>query len=126
MQGWHAKKYANNVRIMHQSNNIGKAPSLHLLHTARGVFLKRTTSFSNLYLAVHGCSLIFRPLPFPMWPGNEASMTLLVSIILYGTSSTTLVSWSRLQTYGSVVEVHGSSLIPRPLSFSHMPAQERG
>ena len=45
-----------------------------------GVFLKRTTSSQPLLLAVHGCSLILRPPPPPTWPGNEASMTLLVAL----------------------------------------------
>ena len=50
MQGWHAKKDANKVGMVHESNGqrIGKAPSLHLFHTTgrqcMGVFLKRTTS----------------------------------------------------------------------------------
>ena len=70
---------------MHESKgqHIGKAPSLHLFHTTvrqcMGVFLKRTTSSQPL-LAVHACSLILRPLPSPTWPGNEASMTLLVAL----------------------------------------------
>ena len=44
----HAKKYANKVGMMHESKgqHIGKAPSLHLFHTAfrqcMGVFLKHT------------------------------------------------------------------------------------
>ena len=35
MKGWHAKKYANKVEMMHESKDqhIGKAPSLHLFHT---------------------------------------------------------------------------------------------
>ena len=35
IQGWHAKKYANKVGMMHESKGqrIGKAPSLHLFHT---------------------------------------------------------------------------------------------
>ena len=46
MQGWHAKKYANKVGMMHESKgqHIGKAPSLHLFHTTfrqrMEVFLK--------------------------------------------------------------------------------------
>ena len=76
---------ANKVGIMHESKvqYIGKAPSLHLFHTTvrqcMGVFLKRTTSSQSL-LAVHGCSIVLRPLPPPSWPGNEASMTLLVAL----------------------------------------------
>ena len=64
---WHAKKYANKVGIMHESKgkHIGKAPSLHLFHTAvrqcMGVFLKRTSSLQPL-LAVHGCSLVLKSL----------------------------------------------------------------
>ena len=92
---------------MHESKgqHIGKAPSLHLFHTAvrqcMGVFLKRTTSSLQPLLAVHGCSLVLRPLPSsshmawergykftnftavasfsgyflapPTWPGNEAT-----------------------------------------------------
>ena len=66
---------------MHESKgqHIGKAPSLHLFHTTvrqcMGVFLKRTTS-SQPSLAVHGRSLVLRPLPPPTWSGKEASMTL--------------------------------------------------
>ena len=63
-------QYANKVGIMHESKgqHIGKAPSLHLFHTAvrqcMGVFLKRTTSLLQPLLAVHqGCSLVLRPLP---------------------------------------------------------------
>ena len=67
---------------MHESKGqyIGKAPSLHLFHTTvrqcMGVFLKRTTSSQPL-LAVHGYSLVLRPLRPPMWSGNEASMVAL-------------------------------------------------
>ena len=56
--GWHAKKYSNKVGIMHESKgqHIGKAPSLHLFHTAvrqcMGVFLKRTTSTPQPFMAV--------------------------------------------------------------------------
>ena len=70
---------------MHESKgqHISKAPSLHLFHTTvrqcMEVFLKRTTSSQPL-LAVHGCSLVLRPLPPPMWPGNEASMNFLVEL----------------------------------------------
>ena len=74
-----------------KGQHIGKAPSLHLFHTTvrqcMGVFLK----CSQPLLAVHGCSLVLRPLPSPTWPGNKASMTLLVAL-LYGTTSTTLSS----------------------------------
>ena len=68
---------------MHESKgqHIGKAPCLHFFHTTVrqcvGVFLKRTTS-SQPSLANRGCSLVLRPLPPHIWPGNEASMTLLV------------------------------------------------
>ena len=54
---------------MHESKgqHIGKAPSLHLFHTTvrqcMRVFLKRITNSQPL-LAVHGCSLVLRPLPF--------------------------------------------------------------
>ena len=36
--GWHAKKNANKVAMMHKSKDqcIGKAPSLHLFHTTVG------------------------------------------------------------------------------------------
>ena len=35
MKGWHAKKYANKVEMMHESQgqHIGKALSLHVFHT---------------------------------------------------------------------------------------------
>ena len=35
MWGWYAKKYANKVGMMNESEgqHIGKAPSLHLFHT---------------------------------------------------------------------------------------------
>ena len=67
------KVYANKVGVMHESKGqyIGKAPSLHLFHTTvrqrMGVFLKHTTNS----LAVHGCSLVLRPLPSPTWPSWE-------------------------------------------------------
>ena len=76
---WHAKKYASKVGVMHESKgqHIGKAPSLHLFHTTvrqcMGIILKPTTSLQPL-LAVHGCTLVLRPLPPPMWPGNKASI----------------------------------------------------
>ena len=65
-----------------KGQHIGKAPSLHLFHTTvrqcMGVFLK----CSQPLLAVHGCSLVLRPLPSPTWPGNKASMTLLVAFVI--------------------------------------------
>lgn len=58
---WHAIPTSFNIF------NIGKAPSLHLFHTAvrqcMEVFLKCTTSSLQPLLAVHGCSLVLRPLP---------------------------------------------------------------
>ena len=54
---------------MHESKgqHTGKTPSLHLFHTTvrqcMRVFLKRITNLQPL-LAVHGCSLVLRPLSF--------------------------------------------------------------
>ena len=56
--------------------HIGKAPPLHLFHT------KLDSAWGEVHkplLTVHGCSLILRSLPPPMWPGNEATMTVLVA-----------------------------------------------
>ena len=77
----------------------------HLFHTTvrqcMGGFLKRITS---LLLAVHGCSLVLRPLPPPTWPGNEASMALLVALCYTEPlQQLKAVIWSRLQTYNSVI-----------------------
>ena len=49
-----------------QLNMFAKPSSLHFHTTVlvHGGLIK---------LAVHGCSLILRPLPPPMWSGNEAS-----------------------------------------------------
>ena len=68
------KGMANKKGIMHESKgqHIGKATSLNL-------FTLHTTSSQSL-LAVHGCSLVLRPLPPPTWPGNEASMILDYSV----------------------------------------------
>ena len=60
---------------MHESKgqHTGKAPSLHLFHTAvrqcMGVLLKRTTSSLQLFIAVTSFSGYF--LAPPTWPGNE-------------------------------------------------------
>ena len=62
MQGWHAKKYAKSPIPTSFS---------HYSQTVHGNLLKRTTT-SPTFTAVHGCSLVLRPLPPP---GNEASMT---------------------------------------------------
>ena len=65
---------------MHESKgqHIGKAPSLHLFHTAvrqcMGVFLKRTTSTPQPFMAVASFSGHF--LSPPTWPGNEATSSL--------------------------------------------------
>ena len=64
--------------MKHKGQHFGKAPSIHFLTLQLdSAWVKRTTSSQPL-LAVHGYSLILRPLPPPKWPGNEASMTLLV------------------------------------------------
>ena len=95
-----------------KGQHVGKALSLHLFHTTvrqcMGVFLKCTTS-SQPMLAVHGCSLILRPLPSPSWTGNEASMALLVALC-YMVPLQQLKQWvgvdCRLMIV-SVVKVHG-------------------
>ena len=46
----------------------------------RGEPGNEATKSSQPLLAFHGCSLVLRPLPPPLWPGNEASMTLLVAL----------------------------------------------
>ena len=74
------------------------------LDSVWGIFLKCTTSSQPLLL-VHACSLVLRPLPSSMWPGNEGSMTLLAALC-YTEPLQQLkqcMSWSRLQTYDSVV-----------------------
>ena len=55
MQGWHAKKYANKVGMMHESKGqrIGKAPSLHLFHTTVRQCMKHAKSV--LTVAVYAC-----------------------------------------------------------------------
>ena len=90
-----------------KGQHLGKAPSQHLFRTTvrqcMGVFLKNTTSSQPL-LAIYGCSLATSP----AWPGNEASMTLLVALCY--TSTTSAVSCSRLQIYDCVLKVHGMVL----------------
>ena len=68
---------------MHETKgqHIGKAPSLHLFLTTvgqcMGLFLN-IPQRSQPLLEVHGCTHMLRPLPSPTWPGNKASVTLLV------------------------------------------------
>ena len=86
MQGWHAKKYAKSPIPTSFS---------HYSQTVRGNLLKRTTT-SPTFTAVHGCSLVLRPLPPP---GNEASMTqqcaLQVAIKVYLPGSLQWYPWRR-------------------------------
>ena len=71
------KSMQTRVGIMHESKgqHIGKAPSLHLFHTAvgqcMGVFLKRTTSTPQPFMTVASFSGHF--LAPPTWTGNEAT-----------------------------------------------------
>ena len=81
-----------------KGQHISKAPFLHLLDTT--VRQCMGTSSQHL-LTVHGCSLVLRPLPPPMWPGKEASMTLLIALCYTESLQQLKVSWSRLQTYDS-------------------------
>ena len=62
---------------MHESKgqHIGKAPSLHLFHTAvrqcMGVFLKHTTSLLQPQFIMAVASFSGHFLAPPTWPGNE-------------------------------------------------------
>ena len=107
---------------MHESkgHHIGEAPSLHLFHTTVGQCMGTTL---QPLLAVHGCSLVLRSLPPPMWPENEASMILLVALCYMEPLQSS--EWSRLQTYDSVVH-DGMVLASSPATFLLPHAQEQG
>ena len=98
------QKVCKKVGIMHESKgqHIGKAPSLHLFHTTvrqyMRVFLKRTTNSQPL-LAVHGCSLILRPLPFSHVAWERPSLNI------------NEIPWIRVG-----VELFTRPLLPSPLS----------
>ena len=49
MKGWHPKKYANKVGMMHESKGqrIGKAPSLHPFHTIQTLYRQHPYMYYN-------------------------------------------------------------------------------
>ena len=65
--------------MMHE-NKVGKAKSLHLFHTTVRHLPKMYHMFTTFTGSSWLYSLVLRPLPPPIWPGNEASMIQLYAL----------------------------------------------